>query len=97
MPEGPTRPDLEQAIRRLVKAGNRRPPEDDDALAICLQDAVVETTPLGLGLFEGREAFRDFRCAGVSAWTDGLIEWVTTYTDIDEARAAGERLAQERG
>jgi hypothetical protein len=27
----------------------------------------------------------------------GLINPVTHYTDIDEARAAAERLAQERG
>ena len=37
------------------------------------------------------------RFAGVSIWADGLIERLTTYTDIDEARAAAERLAQERG
>jgi hypothetical protein len=30
-------------------------------------------------------------------WADGLIERVTTFLDIDEARAAAERLAQERG
>jgi hypothetical protein len=28
---------------------------------------------------------------------DGLIERVTDYTDIDQARAAAERLAEERG
>jgi hypothetical protein len=32
----------------------------------------------------------------VYEWSDGLIERVTTYTDIDEARAAAERLAEER-
>jgi hypothetical protein len=37
------------------------------------------------------------RFAGVSIWADGLIERLTTYTDIDEARAAAERLAEERG
>jgi hypothetical protein len=30
-------------------------------------------------------------------WRDDLIEHVTAYPDIDEARAAAERLAQERG
>jgi hypothetical protein len=29
-------------------------------------------------------------------WRHGLIERLTTYADIDEARAAAERLAQER-
>jgi hypothetical protein len=30
-------------------------------------------------------------------WAEGSIGRFTTYTDIDEARAAAERLAQERG
>jgi hypothetical protein len=37
------------------------------------------------------------RVALVGVWVDGLIESVTNYTDIDEARAAAERLAEERG
>jgi ketosteroid isomerase-like protein len=37
------------------------------------------------------------RSAGVSIWRDGLTEKVTHYQDIDEARAAAEHLAQERG
>jgi ketosteroid isomerase-like protein len=37
------------------------------------------------------------RAATVGTWTDGLIERGTVYSDIDEARAAAERLAQERG
>jgi hypothetical protein len=35
--------------------------------------------------------------ASVATWTNALIERTTTYPDIDEARAAAERLAQERG
>jgi hypothetical protein len=30
-------------------------------------------------------------------WEDGKIARITNYTGIDEARAAAERLAQERG
>jgi ketosteroid isomerase-like protein len=37
------------------------------------------------------------RYASVAEWIDGLIVRNTTYTDIDEARAAAERLAEERG
>jgi ketosteroid isomerase-like protein len=37
------------------------------------------------------------RYAAVSTWVDGLTVRVTNYTDIDEARAAAERLAQEPG
>jgi ketosteroid isomerase-like protein len=39
----------------------------------------------------------EFRYASVTTWRDGLAERVTDYTDIDEARAAAERLAEERG
>jgi len=39
------------------------------------------------------------RWAAVAIWLDGLTERVTNYyySDLDEARAAAERLAQERG
>jgi ketosteroid isomerase-like protein len=38
------------------------------------------------------------RVAGVGVWTEGVIERVTDYADnFAEARAAAERLAQERG
>jgi ketosteroid isomerase-like protein len=37
------------------------------------------------------------RAAWVYEWVDGLIERVTAHSDIDEARAAAERLAQVRG
>ena len=33
----------------------------------------------------------------VSIWADGLVQRLTSYTDTDEARAAAERLAEERG
>jgi ketosteroid isomerase-like protein len=39
----------------------------------------------------------EFRDARVMIWADGLIERTTAFLDIDEARAAAERLAQERG
>src|SRR5205814_59616 len=37
------------------------------------------------------------RYAAVGVWADGLVVRVTNYTDVDEARAAAERLAEERG
>ncbi len=37
------------------------------------------------------------RYAAMSIWVEGLIVRMTHYTDIDEARAAAERLAEERG
>lgn len=35
--------------------------------------------------------------ATVSTWPDGLIERMATYTEIDQARASAERLAEGRG
>jgi ketosteroid isomerase-like protein len=37
------------------------------------------------------------RYGSVASWRNGLIERVTNYSDLDEARAAAERLAEERG
>ena len=37
------------------------------------------------------------RSALVCTWSDGLIEKETNFDDVDEARAAAERLAEERG
>jgi ketosteroid isomerase-like protein len=37
------------------------------------------------------------RRGNVFAWAEGKIVQITSYTDIDEARAAAERLAAERG
>jgi ketosteroid isomerase-like protein len=45
----------------------------------------------------GSNAYVEFRFASITEWTDGLIARVTPYTDIGEARAAAERLAESRG
>ena len=37
------------------------------------------------------------RMASTSEWLEGLVMRFTVYYDIDEARAAAERLAEERG
>jgi ketosteroid isomerase-like protein len=39
----------------------------------------------------------DERRAFVYVFVDGRVVWVRDYTDVDEARAAAERLAEERG
>jgi hypothetical protein len=44
----------------------------------------------------GSSGFVELRTAIVALWVLGLIERLTVYTDIDEARAAAERLADER-
>ena len=44
----------------------------------------------------GSAASVQTREAYLFVWKDNLIERVTMYSDIDEARAAAERLAEER-
>ena len=44
----------------------------------------------------GSRAQVEAREAHVTEWLDGKIKRVTVYIDIDEARAAGERLAASR-
>ena len=38
----------------------------------------------------------EFRYATVAVWEEGFIVRTTLYSDIDEARAAAGRLAEER-
>jgi ketosteroid isomerase-like protein len=42
-------------------------------------------------------AYVELHPALVFVWADGMLARVTLYTDTDEARAAAERLAEERG
>jgi ketosteroid isomerase-like protein len=68
---------------------------------------VLEFVDLGGGvtLLVGRQGGRPSGSASellehvafVMVFVDGLVESMTTYSDIDEARAAAERLAEERG
>jgi ketosteroid isomerase-like protein len=44
----------------------------------------------------GSSGVVQLRYASVTEWVDNLIVSNTTYTDIDEARVAAERLAEER-
>jgi ketosteroid isomerase-like protein len=45
----------------------------------------------------GGGGFVENRYGAVGIWRDGRIARSTTYLDIDEGRAAAERLAEERG
>jgi ketosteroid isomerase-like protein len=62
-----------------------------------LGNGVAFAVILQKGRVAGSSGSVQLRYAAVMEWADGLIVRNTTYTDIDEARAAAERLAQERG
>ena len=48
------------------------------------------------GRLPGSAGFVETRYAVVATWVDRLIQRITSYTDIEQARTAAERLAQER-
>jgi ketosteroid isomerase-like protein len=60
-------------------------------------NAVTFAVILQRGRVVGSSGSVQLRYASVAVWQDGLIVRNTTYTDIDDARAAAERLARERG
>jgi len=49
------------------------------------------------GLLKGTSDELRVRWAAVAEWTDGLVKRVAVFSDINEARAAAERLAESRG
>jgi len=136
--EESTTPDLTELTREVVEAQGV-----DATMRFYGPTSVYDLSVLGMGVFEGYAAIRDFfedwgssydeeedeaeeviefgnavvlavvrgkgRPAGspagvqvtarrnaVVVWADDLIDRVTIYRDFDEARAAAERLAQER-
>ena len=139
MSEEPTTPDLVELARRQLEAVNRR---DLDAVMIAIApNAVYDTAPSGMGVYEGHAAIRAFlkgywdcfeelrfeleealdlgsgvgllvnrqvaRPIGSTAYVrtreahviesvKGMVVRLTVYNDVDEGRAAAERLAESR-
>ena len=58
---------------------------------------VVFTAVRMQGRMTGGRSSVEQHTAWIYEWADGAAARVTIYLDIDEARAAAERLAQERG
>jgi ketosteroid isomerase-like protein len=139
MPQGSTTPELLELARRSLEAVNRR--DLDTLMSLSAPDAVYDTSPSGLGVYEGQAAIRAFikgywdafeelrfdleelvdlgngvtfsvnrqdarpvgslarvrtREAHVTEWEEGMVVKMTVYTDIDEGRAAAQRLAESR-
>jgi ketosteroid isomerase-like protein len=61
-----------------------------------LGNGVTFGVSLQRGRPKGGGGLVERRVAAVSIWRNGLIERLTSHTDLDEARAAAERLAEER-
>jgi ketosteroid isomerase-like protein len=70
---------------------------DSEAVENCdLGNGVTFAVLLGRGRLPGSSGHVQMRWAAVTIWGDGVIKWMRTSTDIDAARAAAQRLAQER-
>jgi len=140
MSDDSTTPDLVELVRRQFEAVNRR--DMDAVMSLCPPDGVYDTSPGGLGVYQGPVAIRGFleewwgafeelrfeleevldlgngvtfsvvredarpvgstgyvrrREAYVIEWIEGMVARLTVHDDIDEARAAAERLAESRG
>ena len=73
--------DYEQVIEEFRQLGN------DVTFAVLKQR----------GRLRGSSGEVSVRYAAVTTWRNELVERATNYTDIDAARAAAERFAEERG
>ena len=139
MPEASATPNLVELARSRVDAADSGDTDAMTSFFAC--DAVWDSSPMGMEVYEGRAAIRRFfedwwssyevsgaeaeeildlgngvtfavlilkgrpigsggevqlRYAVVSEWADGAVVRDTNYVDIDEARAAAERLARSR-
>ena len=90
MAEESTTADVVELQKRLTDAANRR--DGDAVMALYAPDGVWGMSPMGMGVYEV-----ELRYAAASVWDEGRVVRLTNYGDIDEARAAAERLAEERG
>jgi ketosteroid isomerase-like protein len=62
-----------------------------------LGNGVIFGVLIQRGRPRGSTGWVRFRHGVVTTWVDGLVRRSTYYLNIDEARAAAERLAEERG
>jgi hypothetical protein len=88
-----------EAIREFLEPW-REPYEDFELELEEFHDqgnGVAPSVLVQRGRLPGSGSFVSVRGGHVGIWRDRLIERNTVYLDIDEARAAAERLAEERG
>ncbi|HMD51733.1 MAG TPA: hypothetical protein VKG62_03390 [Solirubrobacteraceae bacterium] len=98
MAEQSTTPDVLELWRRIGEAVHRR--NYDTPESLCAPDGAMEVMGLGIR-FGGRAAIRRFYEDWLGSYEkyESSVEEVhtTSYIDIDGARAAADRLAEERG
>jgi ketosteroid isomerase-like protein len=87
------------AIRRFFEdwQGSYEEFETEAEKVLDLGNGVIFAVVFQKGRLVGSSSSVSLRYAVVTKWARGLVVRTTNYTDIDEARAAAERLAEERG
>jgi ketosteroid isomerase-like protein len=86
------------SIRRFFEdwRGSYAEYETDAEEVLELGDGVTLAVLVQRGRPRGSQGHVEIRYAAVFQWLGGLVVRITNYSDIDEARAAAERLAGER-
>jgi hypothetical protein len=86
------------AIRRFVEdwQGSYAGYKVDVEEIVDLGKGVTLAVSLQTGRPTGSSGEVQIRFASNQLWEDGLIVWAKNYNEIDENRAAAERLAEER-
>jgi ketosteroid isomerase-like protein len=82
--EESTTPDLEEALRRSMEAVNQR--NLDAAMIRYTPNAVWDTSPIGVDVFEGREAIRGFFEVWWSSYED-FEQVLEEFRDLGNGRA----------
>jgi ketosteroid isomerase-like protein len=84
------------AVRRFFEdwRGSYDVYETEAEEVLQLGDAITFAVVVQKGRPVGSTGYVRFRYAAVLLWVDGVIVRVTNYSDIDEARAVAERLAE---
>jgi ketosteroid isomerase-like protein len=62
-----------------------------------LGDGMILAVVLTRGRSGWRAAWVELRFATIISWVGGRMARITSYTDIDQARTAAARMAEERG
>jgi ketosteroid isomerase-like protein len=87
------------AIRRFVEdwQGSYEQYEAEVEEALDLGRGLTFAVSMQRGRLRGSSRDVQIRFAAVYTWAEGIIVRMTSYSEIDKARAAAERLAEERG
>jgi ketosteroid isomerase-like protein len=97
-PGGLDKYDGPAALRRFFEewTGSYREWDIDLEEVRDLGDGMILAVALQRGRPGRRAGWVELRFATIASWVDGRVARITGYTDIEQARAAAERLVEDR-